>query len=421
MDAGTSISFTENGWRAAGGFREAESTFTFEFTRAYDCGAEFVVFDLPNLEIRDVEGMIAGQILSGSFLNLSTTGDQIFAYHGATPSAGNEAGFLAAIQMNGDWDADATNGNESALPSVFTNGQNAISIFPEAQNAKYNCNVNSNPPMVLASTLNDPNNWESDNDPFTLDGDGFCELSCDDCITPVLEHIDLPAINPCPGTTITVFLTGQLNGAAEWAAYADVCGGELLGTSSSDMLEIVPPLSGLIYVAAQGGCVTALDCTPATITLGGIIADAGPDQKIENETNTFLAANAIQGAGTWSFSNPADGLGIISNVNDPAAAFSGTAGQSYTLAWTLAETNECGASRDEVTIAFLHPTELELGDIVFIAYSADDDDFAFVILQDIDAGTTINFTDRGWSSATGFRAGEGDIKITFCRPLRLWR
>jgi len=52
---------------------------------------------------------------------------------------------------------------------------------------------------------------------------------------------------------------------------------------------------------------------------------------------------------------------------------------------------------------------LNPGDLALIGYSSDTagKSFAFVLLRDVDAATTINFTDNGWLSAGGFRAGEG--------------
>ncbi len=47
-------------------------------------------------------------------------------------------------------------------------------------------------------------------------------------------------------------------------------------------------------------------------------------------------------------------------------------------------------------------TTLGAGDIAFIGYNADGpQDFAFVLLTDIDAGTIIKFTDHGWLNSTG--------------------
>lgn len=419
IKVGTQISFTEKGWFAFGGFRPGESSFTFEFNSAYECGSEFIVYDLPQLVVKDASDEVAGTIVSGDFLALSTSGDQIFAYQGSEPTAGNESGFLAAIQMNGAWDADATNNNESALPSVFTNGENAIAIIPEAQNAKYDCSTTSAPEGQLASILNNASLWDASDSPFVLNPSTLCQLDCQNCSLPIIESVEVPTIDPCPGDAIILHINGALNGAAEWVVFADNCNGEVLATNTGNMIEVIPPLSGSLFVAARGGCVVNILCSAVGINIGGILANAGPDQKVENGNTTSLAASGAYASGNWSFAagGLGDSLGIISDTADPTADFQGTPGQSYVLRWTLAESNDCGSSEDEVEIAFLGAsTELALGDIVFITYSADNDDFSFVILKDIQAGTTINFTDRGWQPNGGFRPGEGDIQITFCRP-----
>ncbi|MBI1197191.1 MAG: hypothetical protein GC203_04945, partial [Phenylobacterium sp.] len=59
-------------------------------------------------------------------------------------------------------------------------------------------------------------------------------------------------------------------------------------------------------------------------------------------------------------------------------------------------------------------TTLSPGDLALIGYAADTGgkSFAFVLLRDVDASTTINFTDSGWLAAGGFRAGEGTVSWT---------
>src|SRR5258707_11596708 len=56
-------------------------------------------------------------------------------------------------------------------------------------------------------------------------------------------------------------------------------------------------------------------------------------------------------------------------------------------------------------------TTLTPGDLALIGYSSDTGgkSFAFVLLKDVDATTTVNFTDNGWLAAGGFRAGEGVV------------
>ena len=63
-------------------------------------------------------------------------------------------------------------------------------------------------------------------------------------------------------------------------------------------------------------------------------------------------------------------------------------------------------------------TPLTAGDIAFLGANSDgatnaDDNFAFVLLVDIDAATTITFTDQGWNDATGFFSVLGDGSFTW--------
>ncbi|GAB6283556.1 MAG: hypothetical protein STSR0008_23320 [Ignavibacterium sp.] len=58
-------------------------------------------------------------------------------------------------------------------------------------------------------------------------------------------------------------------------------------------------------------------------------------------------------------------------------------------------------------------TILSAGDIAIVGLNCDNpDDFAFVLLTNIDTNTVINFTDNGWLNTGVFRTGEGTIKYT---------
>ena len=59
-------------------------------------------------------------------------------------------------------------------------------------------------------------------------------------------------------------------------------------------------------------------------------------------------------------------------------------------------------------------TSLAAGDIAIVGYDADNpDDFALVVLRDIEAGTAISFTDNGWSSSgNALRTSEGTYTYT---------
>ena len=58
-------------------------------------------------------------------------------------------------------------------------------------------------------------------------------------------------------------------------------------------------------------------------------------------------------------------------------------------------------------------TTLTAGDIAIIGFNFDNnDEFSFVLLRDIESGTAINFTDKGWLSTNTFRSGEGTYTWT---------
>lgn len=56
-------------------------------------------------------------------------------------------------------------------------------------------------------------------------------------------------------------------------------------------------------------------------------------------------------------------------------------------------------------------TSLNAGDIAFVALNSDGmiDDFSFVLLKDVTAGTEIKFTDQGWIDGFGFNNTTGDF------------
>ncbi len=59
-------------------------------------------------------------------------------------------------------------------------------------------------------------------------------------------------------------------------------------------------------------------------------------------------------------------------------------------------------------------TTLNPGDIAITGFNADtEDEFTFVLLRDIESGTTINFTDNGWQTSGSFRPGNFEGILTW--------
>ncbi|HRF41397.1 MAG TPA: hypothetical protein PK198_21540, partial [Saprospiraceae bacterium] len=107
VSAGTTLTFTDKGWTAAGGFRPGESTMTITFSSARVVGEQFRVPAIMGVFL-DFDGLSAGSS-SGANILLSASGDQIFAYQGSEPfnnSPAEQAKFIAALHMNGLWQTD---------------------------------------------------------------------------------------------------------------------------------------------------------------------------------------------------------------------------------------------------------------------------------------------------------------------------
>lgn len=151
ISGGTQINFTDNGWLADGGFRFGEGILTW---------------------IAPAEGVPAGSVITftdnvpdtgssfGAGPILSAGGDQLFAYQGPDESPT----LIAGIQMNGDWDADATDTNTSALPAAL-DPVGSIAITPEVDNVYYS-GITSGTPQQLKAALGVLENYTTSNARF---------------------------------------------------------------------------------------------------------------------------------------------------------------------------------------------------------------------------------------------------------------
>ncbi|MBQ4818779.1 Ig-like domain-containing protein [Aquimarina sp. MMG016] len=237
VSSGESLGFTENGWFAAGGFRSGENSCTLTFSSNYPTGTQIVISRSP-FQALDQDGSSAGA-LSGAGLSFAVSGDQIFAYDpNNIPSVGNETGFVAAIQMNGDWDTDASSTTTSAKPSVFTDGVNSISISPEVDNARFdptNCSnftdINS-----LRTLLNTVSNWQFDNaTPYTQS-----PPACDFTVNNNIPTASSFTASPGPfEDQVYTFVTADFG-------YNDTDSDPL----DNLLVELVPPV-GTLYVDAD--------------------------------------------------------------------------------------------------------------------------------------------------------------------------
>jgi hypothetical protein len=232
IPAYTSIEFTDNGWYAAGGFRVNEGTATWTSPGTIvNAGTEIIVTDASgSVNIGTITGTLA----------LSTSGDQLFAYDpNNVPTAGNETGFYAGIQMDGAW-TDATSSNNSAQPTALIGY--SLAIDPEFDNAYYNCTTTTGTVAQIRTALINPSNWVGDNSVITLPSCGFNP-------TLSVENVLLDAFSVYPNPTSTGFvnITSKTNETIQVAVF-DILGKQVLNNTVKNNRLNVSNLTTGVYI-----------------------------------------------------------------------------------------------------------------------------------------------------------------------------
>jgi uncharacterized repeat protein (TIGR01451 family) len=214
--ASTAITFTDNGWTAAGAFRATEGTAIWTASTALSAGT-----------------VVSGPI--GTML-FSTAGDQILAYQGldSNPS------FVYALNSEAaSWQADSTSSNTSALPTGLVDGETAAALV-EIDNAKYDAsNGTSGTKAELLALVSNPSNWTG-NDVERLD----LTFAPFDVSTPsanlLLSKSVTPETDVIPGSTVTYTIRLENSGN-------QVASGVLLTDSlpsEADLASLVTAPSG---------------------------------------------------------------------------------------------------------------------------------------------------------------------------------
>lgn len=210
VEVGTTISFTDHGWQEEGDFFVyEEGIITLMLTDTFECGDEIVIVIEPNFLALDLEGNVIGSITEEGEFTLSQAGDQIFAFQGTLPTQANQSNFIAAIQMNGEWDEDSTGTHDSAKPDAFTDGVNSLALYPEMNVGVYNCEIHLGSPDELRAAINNKLNWET-SDELGLVIPPDCGFQC--CLPPVIvcaaDNYNLP--DTCNPTAPPAALTFNL-------------------------------------------------------------------------------------------------------------------------------------------------------------------------------------------------------------------
>lgn len=246
MPAGTQIEFTDNGWQAAGGFRANEGTFVWTSPNSVLTAGTVVTFT----------DIAADAVTHGTYtnsnVNLSASGDQVFAYDpNNVPNGTNISGFYAGIQMNGNWDSDSTSSSTSALPS--TANANFIALDPEADSGVYDCSTTTGDVDTLKAAINNPSNW--------ITSQAYQNLTACTFVIPTLSTTTFKqsefSVFPNPTSNGFVNIKTANNQPVAVVAY-DVLGKQVLNTTLTTSRLNVSNLKAGVYILklTQNGATT---------------------------------------------------------------------------------------------------------------------------------------------------------------------
>lgn len=282
---GQSVSFTDNGWLAAGGFRANEGTLTVTIPANATVGQVFTVTGLT------------------SQFNPSTAGDQILAYTG---SATNPS-FLFAVDFadgNSTWASDATSSNTSAVPTGLTNGVNALAFFP-LDNAAYTGPTTGTKAEILANIAN-TSNWTRDDAAAPAYPTAFTVGSG--------VSISINDVSVSEGDSGTSLLTFTVTRTANTTAFSvDFATADGTATAGSDYVAT----SGTLSFTAGGALTQTI-----SVTING-------DTVVEpTESFTVGLSNLVNTTGTTTISDNS-GTGTITNDDITVTKISAIQGPSF--------------------------------------------------------------------------------------------
>jgi gliding motility-associated-like protein len=184
-----------------------------------------------------------------------------------------------------------------------------------------------------------------------------CTASTDD-VTITFNNLPTTAnagpdqLNLCGVTNTTLAANTPTIGTGAWSIVSGTGGS--FGTASSSTSTFTGTLGNtytLRWTISSAPCTPSTDDVTITFNENPTVSNAGPDQlNLCGVTNTTLAANTpTVGTGAWTIVSGTGGN--ITTTNSPTSTFTGTAGTTYTLRWTISNA-PCTASTDDVTITF---------------------------------------------------------------------
>jgi len=271
VTANTEITFTDSGVKSDDTFRGGEGGIKFTASTNYSAGTIITYTgpqsDLPSGDFTEANDSNVGN----NDMNLSGSGDQIFAFQGSssTPT------FIFGFQINSNiWQTDATASTNSALPSTLTNGVNAVAVGSgsgagsEFDNSVYDEALTSGSKASILAVIVNNSNWDGNNSRITFNFSSYTI------------------------TSSTTTWTGASN--TDWAT----AGNWNNGVPSSSLDATIPDLANAPIISGSTNAsvndLTITEPDGINITAGGslIVSGTSTGNVTYNRTLDFVSGNA---------------------------------------------------------------------------------------------------------------------------------
>ncbi|MBL4755921.1 MAG: gliding motility-associated C-terminal domain-containing protein [Flavobacteriales bacterium] len=394
IPVGEVIHFTDKGWNASTSswYLNTEDDLTWTSPAGgIPCGTIIEVIEDDDDDFEVTAGTL---VFTGGNWSQSN-GDQIIAYQGTGVFPASPT-FIAAI--HGDYNASdydpvttwnagssTTNGASSMVPTGLTNGVNCVSLFPapgpEKDDGHYNGSLTGTS-AALRTLINSPANWD------TTDDDGVLENSPGDYPVPSVNcasssiNPDIPVVTHtsgtvCNGNNISLTISGNLNSATYWYVYTDSCGGTLVATTATSIINLTPASTTTYYVRGEGGGVTPGSCGTVTATASDFTAPV-PDVATLADVTGACSATVTAPTATDNCA------GTITGTTTDPLTYS-TQG-NYAITWTFDDGN--GNTSTQTQNVTIQDNTLPTVICQSITVQLDAAGTANIAAPDIDGGST---------------------------------
>lgn len=179
---------------------------------------------------------------------------------------------IGGYRNNEDYTFTITPTDASSVTLSFSsfnieNNYDFLSIYdgPNTASTLIGTYTNTNtPPDVTSSGNSLTVHFTSDN--ATTKSGWVANWTC--CKNPTITSLTATETVICASQTVTLNIIGELNDASQWEIYNGVCGGTLIGITTSNTFDVTPSSTTTYFVRGVGGCPLTQPCSSITINVG---------------------------------------------------------------------------------------------------------------------------------------------------------